>query len=220
MRLGFDRPTGSLLALGQPLFGHECDVEVVVVSQSLSLRHSFSRAGSANDRQTTNRLSRVSQIRKLRPILHFVCNWSHKIENRKKRNLHNNKQVTNWYSLTTQMSIRSDSVRSTNLLSDPSVAATLDLEQQIARVEEAIAPLRKLQKKLQQIEDELANTNYLIDSGIGSKKDKAALRQTKRELRERRITLWKRLEALPALVEERQNLLHQMEILRRRHGFL
>lgn len=118
------------------------------------------------------------------------------------------------------MNIRSDSVRSTNLLSDPSVAATLDLEQQIAMLEEAIAPLRKLQKKLQKIEDELANTNYLIDSGIGSKKDKAALRQTKRELRERRITLWKRLEALPALVEERQNLRHQMEILRRRHGFL
>ena len=37
MRLGFDRPTGTLLALGQPLFGHECDAicsKFVVVSLS------------------------------------------------------------------------------------------------------------------------------------------------------------------------------------------
>lgn len=112
------------------------------------------------------------------------------------------------------MSIRVDSLR------DPSIIATLDLEQQISSVEAAIRPLRKTQKKLGKLEDEIANTNFLIDSGIGSKKDKVALRKTKKELRQRRMELWKQLEALPALEEELGTLRHDLDILRRRYGIL
>lgn len=126
------------------------------------------------------------------------------------------------------MSIRSDttsSLRSTNLLFPDlglsnSTTTEHDLERQLAVVDEAIVPLRKAQKKLQKIEDELLNTNHLIDSNIGSKQDKAALRQTKRQLRQRRVQLWQQLEALPALLEERQELLHQIDILRRRQGMI
>ena len=78
----------------------------------------------------------------------------------------------------------------------------------------------KAQTKLQKLEDELANTNFLIDSGIGSKADKAALRKTKRQLRDRRIQLWKQLEALPALLDERKTLVHDLDVLRQRHGIL
>ena len=114
------------------------------------------------------------------------------------------------------MSIRSAS----NSLRDPGLAATLDLEQQIALVNDAIRHLRKVQKKLAKLEDELANTNNLIDSGIGSRADKAALRQTKKQLRQQRVQMWKQLEALPALLEEHKELLHQLDILRRQHGIL
>ena len=114
------------------------------------------------------------------------------------------------------MSIRTtDSFRG-----DPSIAATLDLEQQISMVDQAILPLRKGQKKLQKVEDKIANTNFLINSGIGSRSDKAALRQTKKELRQRRVQLWEQLEALPAMLQERQELRHQLDVLRRRHGIL
>uniref|UniRef100_A0A7S3LA37 Uncharacterized protein n=1 Tax=Amphora coffeiformis TaxID=265554 RepID=A0A7S3LA37_9STRA len=114
------------------------------------------------------------------------------------------------------MSIRTiDSLRG-----DSSIVATLDLEQQISLVDQAILPLRKAQKKLQKVEDEISNTNFLIDSGIGTRSDKASLRQTKKQLRQRRVQLWEQLEALPALLEKRQELLHQLDILRRRHGIL
>ena len=125
-------------------------------------------------------------------------------------------QLTSNKEETNNMSIRSAS----NSLRDPSLAATLDLEQQIALVNDAIRPLRKVQKKLAKLEDELANTNNLIDSGIGSRADKAALRQTKKQLRQQRVQMWKQLEALPALLDEHKELLHQLDILRRQHDIL
>ena len=108
----------------------------------------------------------------------------------------------------------------TDSLRDPIVDAQLDLEQRISLVEQAIVPLKKLQKKLKKLEDDLANTNNLIDSGIGSRADKAALRQTKREIRQRRVEMRKELEALPALVQQREEFLHELDVLRRRHGIL
>lgn len=119
---------------------------------------------------------------------------------------------------TNQMSIRITTT--TDNLRDPIVDAQLDLEQQISIVKQAILPLKKLQKKLKKLEDDLANTNNLIDSGIGSRADKAALRQTKREIRQRRVEMRKELEALPALVQQREELLHELDVLRRRHGIL
>ena len=112
------------------------------------------------------------------------------------------------------MSIQTDSIR------DPSMIATMDIERKIQDIDEAVGPLRKAQKKLQKIEEKISNTNFLIDSGIGSCADKAALRETKRELRQQRIQLWKKLEALPALVENRKQLVHELDNLRRRHGIL
>ena len=112
------------------------------------------------------------------------------------------------------MIIRTDSLR------DPIFDASLDIEQQISLLDEAIRPLKKLQKKLAKTEEELANTNFLIDSGIGSRSDKAALRQTKREIRQRRVQMRQELEALPGLVQQRLDLLHDLDVLRRRHGIL
>lgn len=112
------------------------------------------------------------------------------------------------------------SVRATDSLRDPAIDATLDIEQQISNVELAIVPLRKAQKKLAKIEDEIANINFLIDTGIGSKKDKMALNKTKKDLRQRRIELWKQLETLPILEEDLGNLRHELDILRRRYGIL
>ena len=112
------------------------------------------------------------------------------------------------------------SIRTTDSLRDPTIDATLDIEQQISLLEIAIRPLKKLQKKLSKLEDELANTNSLIDSGIGSKADKAALRQAKRDIRQRRVQMRKELEALPILVQQREDLLHDLDVLRRRHGIL
>lgn len=112
------------------------------------------------------------------------------------------------------------SIRTTESLRDPTIDATLDMEQQISQLEIAIGPLKKLQKKLVKLEDELSNTNSLIDSGIGSKTDKAALRQTKRDIRQRRVQMRKELQALPVLVQQREDLLHELEVLRRRHGIL
>ena len=114
------------------------------------------------------------------------------------------------------MSIRT----TTDSLRDPTLDAQYDIEQQISLVDEAIRPLKKLQKKLKKIEDELANTNDLIDSGIGSKTDKAALRKTKKEIRQRRVEVRKELEALPPLVQRREELVHDLDVLRRRHGLL
>jgi phosphomevalonate kinase len=95
-----------------------------------------------------------------------------------------------------------------------------DLKQQIRLLDAAIAPLRgKAKKKLAKIEDEL-NCNFLINTGLGSKDDKAALRKTKRQLRERRIKLWEELKVLPSLEEERHEAVRQLNALRRRHGIL
>ena len=94
------------------------------------------------------------------------------------------------------------------------------MEQQIRVLDEQIESLRKTKRKLAKIEDELANCNFLIDSGIGSKTDKTALRQTKRNLRERRIQLWRKLEPLPALQAERRELDRDLDGLRRRYGIL
>ena len=112
------------------------------------------------------------------------------------------------------MSIRT----TTDSLRDPTIDATLDMEQQISLLDVAIRPLKKLQKKLAKLEDELANTNFLIDSGIGSKSDKAALRKTKRDVRQRRVEVRQELEALPSLLQQRQDLVHDLDVLRRRHG--
>lgn len=96
-----------------------------------------------------------------------------------------------------------------------------DLEQQIASVEAAILPLRTTTtKKLNKLEKELSNCNFLMDSGIGAKADQAALRKTKRQLRTRRIQLWKDLEVLPSLEAERDDILRQLVDYRRRHGVM
>ena len=97
----------------------------------------------------------------------------------------------------------------------------IDLEQQLQLCDDAIAPLAgKAKKKLAKIEDELANCNFLIDSGIGSKADQAGLRKTKRQLRQRRIKLWDELEVLPSLEIERKELVRQLNAARRRHGIV
>ena len=78
----------------------------------------------------------------------------------------------------------------TNVLSLRS-GAIYDVEQKIASVEAVMEPLRsKTQKKLSKIENEIANCNFLIESGIGSKKDQVGLRKQKRNLRQQRIKLW------------------------------
>ena len=98
----------------------------------------------------------------------------------------------------------------------------LDLEQQIRLLDaDEITPLRtKIPKKLKKINDEIEQCNFLLNAGIGSKNDLDIIRQTKRELRQRRIKLWAKLEALPALEEERRELVTQLLELRRRHGIL
>ena len=97
----------------------------------------------------------------------------------------------------------------------------LDFEQQINVLDAKIIPLRtKTQKKLRTVEKKLKNCNLLIDSGVGSKQDKAALRKTKRELREDRIQLWGLLEELPGLEKERNELKIQLQDFRRKHGIL
>ena len=96
-----------------------------------------------------------------------------------------------------------------------------DLEQQLRFLDAAIAPLAgKSKKKLAKVEEELANCNFLIDSGIGSKADQLGLRKTKRQLRQRRIKFWDELEALPALEIERKEAIRQLNAARRLHGIL
>jgi len=106
---------------------------------------------------------------------------------------------------------------SLSLRSDPDIAAALDLEQRIKNVDEEIRRFLNIKKKLRNIEDELANANLLIDSGIGSKSDQKALRQTKKEIRQRRIEL---RQVLPGLQEERSKLALQLKILRLSQGLL
>jgi len=109
---------------------------------------------------------------------------------------------------------------SLSLRSDPDIAAALDLEQRIKNVDEEIRRFLNIKKKLGNIEDELANANLLIDSGIGSKSDQKALRQTKKEIRQRRVELRNKLQTLPGLQEERSEIALQLKILRRSHGLL
>ena len=120
------------------------------------------------------------------------------------------------------MSIRIDSVRSDDITSslrdDPNIVAILELEQQIQLLEDAINPLLQAEKKLSKTEKEISKMNLLIDPGIGSASDKKALRNTKRQLRQRRVQLWEQLEALPVLQKERDDLVHDLHVLRRRHG--
>ena len=95
----------------------------------------------------------------------------------------------------------------------------IDLVEAIRNVTDEITPLRtKTQKKLNKVEDEINNCNFLIDSGIGSKADQADLRKTKRQLRQRRIKLWDELKPLPGLQEEKVELERQVEALRRQLG--
>lgn len=98
--------------------------------------------------------------------------------------------------------------------------AVLKLEQQIENLDSQILPLLKTQKKLDKLEKELERTNLLIDTGLGTAADKKDLRKTKRDLRQRRVQLWKTLEKLPALEEERRELAHQLDVFQRRHGLL
>ena len=97
----------------------------------------------------------------------------------------------------------------------------IELENAIRLLEDQITPLAtKTQKKLDKIEDEISNCNFLIDSGLGSKKDQAALRKTMRQLRQRRIKLWDELKVLPTLKEEKIELERQLKALRRQLGVM
>ncbi|CAB9507662.1 expressed unknown protein [Seminavis robusta] len=102
--------------------------------------------------------------------------------------------------------------------SDSTIA---ELEKALMDLDNMITPLQtKTQKKLNKIEEEITNCNFLIDSGLGSKKDQAELRKTKKSLRSRRVKLWDEMKALPALEEEREDLVTQLKELRRRYGIL
>ena len=105
-------------------------------------------------------------------------------------------------------------------ITDPVSAAIIDIEQQIRILDDTITPLLRSKKQLKKIEDQITETNMLIDSGIGSKKDQLALKKTKRQLRDRRIELWNILEPLPTLKKERTDLIHDLDVLRRRHGII
>ena len=105
-------------------------------------------------------------------------------------------------------------------ITDPVSAAIIDIEQQIRILDDTITPLLRSKKQLKKIEDQITETNMLIDSGIGSKKDQVALKKTKRQLRDRRIELWNILEPLPTLKKERTDLIHDLDVLRRRHGII
>ena len=100
-------------------------------------------------------------------------------------------------------------------------ALLVDLEARIHLLDHEITPLTTTtKKKLDKIEDEIANCNFLIDSGLGSKKDQAELRKTKRQLRQRRIRLWDELKVLPTLKKEKVELERQLIALRRQLGVL
>ena len=121
---------------------------------------------------------------------------------------------------TTPMLSSTDITLSLRSNEDIAIAAARDIEQQILLVDKEILPLRKAQKELAKVEEEITNTNFLIDSGIGSKADQKALASTKKQLCQRRIKLWGKLEALPALKEERRDLVIQLDVLQRQHGLL
>lgn len=97
----------------------------------------------------------------------------------------------------------------------------IELEKAIHLLEDKITPLTtKVQKKIDMIEDEIANCNFLIDSGLGSKKDQAALRKKKKQLRQRRVKLRDELKVLPSLKEEKIQLERQLRALCRQLGVI
>ena len=99
-------------------------------------------------------------------------------------------------------------------------SAIFNLEEQLRFLDNEIAPLKKgkTKKKLDKIEEELKNCNFLINSGLGSKADQAELRKNKRQLRQRRIKIWEELKILPSLKEEKKELEIQLSALRRQAG--
>ncbi|CAB9499647.1 expressed unknown protein [Seminavis robusta] len=110
---------------------------------------------------------------------------------------------------------------SSNSNPETSDSEVITLKKAILDLDNMVAPLRtKTQKKLDKIEEEITNCNFLIDSGLGSKKDQAELKKTKRQLRNRRVKLWDELKALPDLEGERKELQIQLKDLRRRYGIL
>ena len=110
-------------------------------------------------------------------------------------------------------------VNNNTIPTDNSDKTMMDLVEAIRNVTDEITPLRtRTQKKLNKVEDEINNCNFLIDSGIGSKADQAELRKTKRQLRQRRIKLWDELKPLTGLQEEKIELERQLEALRRQLG--
>ncbi|CAB9508873.1 expressed unknown protein [Seminavis robusta] len=110
---------------------------------------------------------------------------------------------------------------SNNIDTETSDSDLINLEKAIKDLDNMISPLRtKTQRKLEKIEEEITNCNFLIDSGLGSKKDHAELKKTKRQLRNRRVKLRDELKALPTYEEERNELKIQLSDLRRRYGIL
>ncbi|CAB9516778.1 expressed unknown protein [Seminavis robusta] len=121
----------------------------------------------------------------------------------------------------TQVMLTTTSDTVSNPIINKSDSAIADLEKSIVDLDNMITPLRtKTQKKLNKIEEEITNCNFLIDSGLGSKKDQAELRKNKKSLRNRHVKLRDEMGALPALEEEREDLVTQLKDLRRRYGIL
>lgn len=123
-------------------------------------------------------------------------------------------------SITTTISTATSKISSVDITgTNKDDTQLMDLVDSIREVTNEITLLRtKTQKKLNKVEDEINNCNFLIDSGIGSKKDQAELRKTKRQLRQRRIKLRDELKPLAGLQEEKIELERQLQALRRRLG--
>lgn len=113
------------------------------------------------------------------------------------------------------------SIGSTNIKTNDIDAQLQNIQQQIQLLDLAIGPLKtSTKKKLSKVEKEIKNSNFLIDSGLGSKRDQAALRNTKRQLRQRRIRLWEELKPLPDMEARRAELFQLLVGLQRQHGVL
>lgn len=115
------------------------------------------------------------------------------------------------------LSIRSIS---SNISEGPKMIKMLQLEDKVASLDKEIQLLHKVTKSLAKLEDELQQTNFLIDSSIGSKESKTALRKAKKKLRRRRVNLWDKLAPLQGLETERAQTIHDLDDLRRRIGVL
>ena len=64
----------------------------------------------------------------------------------------------------------SASISLSNRSNDPVTSAIIDIEQQIRILDDTIASLLVSKKQLKKVEEQIHETNMLIDSGIGSKK--------------------------------------------------